>query len=86
MQVKIPYKSKLGYTYKGYEGEIEPIYHNESIYQSTIQQETHVDNHRASIAESLALIWCMVADSSYKPRYKSINLIKFEPKNYAKTN
>ena len=80
--MKILYKSKLGYTYEGFEGEISPVKHNESIYQSTIQPETLVDNHRASIAESLLLKWCMVADSSYKPRYKVLNLTNFEPKNY----
>ena len=78
MQEKIPYKSKLGYIYKGFDGEINPIKHNESIYQSTIQQQTACVSHRASIAESLLLKWCMVADSSYKPRYASIILNRYE--------
>jgi hypothetical protein len=63
---------------KSYEGEIKPIKHFEGIYQSTIEPQTHVDNPRMSKAERLSLEWCMIADSSYKPRYASIILNRYE--------
>lgn len=83
--MKILYKSKLGYTYKGFDGEISPVKHNESIYQSTIQATNSFIQPIRDHSTMLNVGMMNMSLSSYKPRYKALNLTNFEPKNYAKT-